>query len=723
MKRVALDLGSSFTRCAAAWEGRVVHARAASAPGQAAHGAERAVTLAAGQLGLAASHLLREVDSVRLATTLTLDGLAEPGEPVRVGLLVSPGIERLWQAGEGAGSGSGEGPVPEAHAPLVRAVDGAVAGNGEVLQPLDEAMVLQAVDDLLRQGARVLAVALTHSAANPVHELRCQELIAQHHPAHLLGAVPVILSHLLGGRLGEASRLAAVVQAAGLHGPMRGGLARIEQTLQRLGCRQPLLLAHRDGGLAGLSGTAALQMLCSSPRAGLAAAQQIARLPGHGPFVVADLGGSRLDLGIVQGGEPPLAPGSRGAAPPRPRLIALPGGTAAIARLDSVFRSVLVGPASAGAVPGPACYGRGGSQPTLTDADLLLGYLEPLRQDPGGLPLWREQSRRALHALATALAVDETTVAWMIRAAAHRDMGAVVAAALQAEGLLAADATLLACGGGGPLHACGIARAAGVPRVLLPPHAAAFSAVGALAMNLMQVHEQALSVPLVGARLAPNAPEPELWQDYRSLNRVLEHLEAQGREALERQGVLPAQARHRVELDLRFGAQRLEVPVVFEPGRFTGPRDVQWLAEQLTRACHAGFGAGTAAVESGVWIANFRVFTFVEGPRWPLPQPEAAMTRQPAPQASVRRRCTLAGSGPAMLPVHELQQLGPGLQVPGPALLELGDATCLLEPGWRATVGPQGAVWLQDEGPPPASHPPSDRLRPAPPLFSDGAST
>lgn len=721
MKRVALDLGSSFTRCAAAWEGRVVHARAVSAPGQAAHGAERAVELAAGQLGVEAARLLREVDSVRLATTLTLDG---PGEPVRVGLLVSPGCERLWRPGAVPGLQGGiDEPALQAPGPLVRAVDGQVAGNGDEVQPLDEAMVLQAADELVRQGARVLAVALTHSAANPLHELRCQELIVQRHPAHLLGAVPVILSHQLGGRLGEASRLEAVLQAAGLHGPMRSGLARIEQTLQRLGCRQPLLLAHRDGGLAGPGGTGALQMLRSSPRAGLAAAQQIARLPGHGPFVVADLGGSRLDLGIVRGHEPPAPGRGRSSAPAQPRLIALPGGTAAIARLDAVFRSVLVGPASAGADPGPACFGRGGQQPTLTDADLLLGYLEPVSHEAGGLPLWREQSRAAVRPLAAALAVEETAAALMIRAAAHRDMGALVATALQAEGRPAEDFTLLASGGGGPLHACGIARAAGVPRVLLPPHVAAFSAVGALAMNLMQVHEQALSVPLVSARLAPNAPEPELWQDYRTLNRVLEGLEGQGREALERQGVPPAQARHRVELDLRFGAQRLEVPVVFEPGRFTGPRDVQWLAGQLVQACHAGFGAGTAAVESGVWIANFRVFTFVEGPRWPVLAPEVPGPRQPAPQATVRRRCTVAGlPRPAMLPVHALQQLSPGMQMEGPALVDLGEAHCLVEPGWQATVGAQGALWLRDLHPLTRLRPAAPDLPPSGrPPFSDGA--
>lgn len=705
MKRLALDLGGSFIRCAAAWEGRLVHARAASAPGLAAACVQCAVERAADLLGMEASRLLREVDSVRLATTLPMeglmDGLVAGTDPERVGLLLSPGCEPLLLPPDREPAGA----QPQAWGPLVRTVEGRMAGNGEELQPLNEAMVLEAADDLIGRGVRVIAVALTHSAHNPLHELRCRDLIAQRHPGHQLGAVPVILSHQLGGRLGEASRLAAALQSAGLQGPVRRGLAHLHHVLQRLGLRGPLLLVHREGGLAGPGATGPLQWLRSSPRGAVAAVQQLAEPPGQGPFVVADLSASRLELGMVRDSQVPL-PGRRlGCSAPVPQLVSLPGGTAAIARLDSIFRTVAVGPASAGADPGPACFGRGGRLPTLTDADLLLGYLELVHPAPGGLPLARGHSRDAVRPLACALGLDETAAALLIRAAADRDMAALLATAIRGEGLLPEEVTLVAGGGGGALHACGMAREAGIQKVLVPAHGTALCAVGALGMALTEVHELALSLPLVGARLGPDAGEARLWDDYRTLNRVLEHLEGQGRQALERQGVPASESCHRVELDLRFGAQRLEVPVVFEPGRFTGPRDVLRLAEQLTQACLSRHGAGTAALESGVWIANVRVFTSEQRSRPAAPEP-APVPRGPAPEATVRRRCMLPGQErPAMLPVHEMQHLGVGLQLHGPALVDLGDATCLVETGWRATTGAHGALWLNDEQPAAPTHP------------------
>lgn len=706
MKRVSVDIGGTFTDCFVVWDNQYIEGKALTTHHNLALGFNEALADACKQLDVESSKLLSEVDSVRYATTLGTNALIERKGP-RIGVLVTSGFKSTIPLSRARGYGEGlpeheqmdipnaSRPTPIVPIPMIREVRERVDYLGAVFWALDEDDVRLRIRELVDAGAQALVVMFTNSVVNPAHELRVREIFLEEYPAHLLGAIPMLLSHQVAGRRGEYARGTSTIMDAFLHQTMYHGLGTLEINLRGQGYAKPMLVSHNSGGMAQLNSTDALQTVHSGPVSGVAASEHLAAAAELGNVVATDMGGTSFDIGIVdQGGlkhydfNPVIDRWL--VSIPMVHLVTLGAGGGSIARYDRLFGSVEIGPQSAGSNPGPACYDRGGLNPTVTDADLLLGYLDPANYAGGRIPLNPKRAKQAIEdKLCDELDMDLIETCKLIKKQVDASMANGIATELRTRGYEPRDFTILAYGGNGPLHACGIADAIGVSKILAPPFASTFSACGAGNVNQMHIHEMSTWTVLFNPALKA------FYNDYESFNRNVEELERRGREDLLRQGMPAKDIRYRLELDMRYGNQRVQTAVVTELNRLKSQKDVLALMDQFHQSYGARFGEGSQSPETGVRINTLRVCSYVEQPKVAFAKLKLSGKTLGPPPPVAQRDCHFVGEAKAVkTPVYDDQALVEGTRIPGPAIVTTRATTYLVEPGWTFHAAAQRGVWF-----------------------------
>lgn len=706
MKRVSVDIGGTFTDCFVAWENRYVEGKALTTHHNLALGFNAALTDACKQLEVENTTLLSEVDSVRYSTTLGTNALIERKGP-RIGVLVTTGFKSTIPLSRARGYGEGlpesaqmdipnaRRPTPIVPIPMIREIRERVDYLGKVFWELDEDDVRLRIRELVDAGAEALVVMFTNSVVNATHELRVREIFLEEYPAHLLGAIPMLLSHQVAGRKGEYARGTSTIMDAFLHQTMYHGLGTLELNLRAQGYNKPMLVSHNSGGMAQLNSTDALQTVHSGPVSGVAASEHLAAAAELGNVVATDMGGTSFDIGIVdQGGvkhydfNPVIDRWL--VSIPMVHLVTLGAGGGSIARFDRLFNSIEIGPQSAGSDPGPACYDRGGLKPTVTDADLLLGYLDPKNYANGRIPLNPKRARQAVEDnLCDDLDLSVVETAKLIKRNVDASMANGISTELRTRGYEPKDFTILAYGGNGPLHACGIANALGVSKILAPPYSSTFSACGAGNVNQMHIHEMSTWTVLF------DPAAKKFFSDYDSFNRDAEELERRGREDLLRQGMKPEDIRYRLELDMRYGNQRVQTAVVTEMSRLKSQKDVLALMDQFHKSYGARFGEGSQSPETGVRINTLRVCSYVEQPKVAFAKLKINGKSLPAPAPVSQRECHFVGHDqPVQTPVYGENALVEGTTIKGPAIVTTRATTYLVEPGWTYHAAAQGGVWF-----------------------------
>jgi N-methylhydantoinase A len=706
MKRVSVDIGGTFTDCFVVWNERYVEGKALTTHHNLALGFNESLADACKQLNVEAPMLLSEVDSVRYATTLGTNALIERKGP-RVGLLVTAGFKHTIPLSRARGYGEGlpeseqmdipnaRRPVPIVPIPMIREVRERIDYRGQIFWQLDEDDVRTRIGELVDRGAEALVVMFTNSVVNPAHELRVREIFLEEYPAHLLGAVPMLLSHQVAGRKGEYARGTSTIMDAFLHQTMYHGLGTLELNLRAQGYSKPMLVNHNSGGMAQLNSTDALQTVHSGPVSGIAASEHLAAQAALGNVVATDMGGTSFDIGIVvQGGlkyydfNPVIDRWL--VSIPMMHLVTLGAGGGSIARYERMYKTIEIGPRSAGSDPGPACYDRGGLEPTVTDADLLLGYLDPKNYANGRIPLTPRRSRQAIEdKLADDLDMEVIDICKLIKRTVDANMANGIAVELRTRGYDPKEFNILAYGGNGPLHACGIANALGISKILAPPFASTFSACGAGNVNQMHIHEMSTWTVLFD----PNTRS--FFTDYESFNRNVEELERRGREDLLRQGMAPDQIRYRLEIDMRYGNQRVQTAVVTELSRLTKQRDVLLLMDQFYERYGARFGQGSQSPEAGVRVNTLRVCSYVEQPTVQFANLQLNGSFVAPPPALGERPCHFVGcEGATPTALYDERALKEGTKIEGPAIVTTRATTYLVEPGWTFRAAAQGAVWF-----------------------------
>jgi N-methylhydantoinase A len=709
MKRISVDIGGTFTDCFFVWDDIYVDAKALTTHHNLALGFNEALDLACKRAGLDRISVLSEVDSVRYATTLGTNALIERKGP-KVAAIVTHGFEDTIPLSRGRGYGEGldysmqqnlpaaERPEPLVPRSMIRSVKERINSAGKVIAALDPEDVRKVVRELVDAGAEALVVSLVNATENPEHELRIQEIILDEFPPHELGAIPLLLGHQVSGRKGEYVRATSTIIDAFLHEIMFHALSQLSNNLRDFGYDKPMLVIHNSGGMAQMNSTDALQTIHSGPIAGVGAAEHLSNETGLGHVISTDMGGTSFDIGLVpEGGVKHydfLPTIDRWlVSVPMVHLDTLGAGGGSIASYDRIHDSIRIGPESAGSNPGPACYDRGGLRPTVTDADLLLGYLDPDNYANGYIKLNPRRSVFAIEeTLCDPLDMDILDVARVIKDSVDEQMAIGIGKELRVRGYLPEDFTMLAYGGNGPLHACGIARHAGIKRVLAPPFSSVFSACGAGNMKQLHFHERGVHVTMY------NPTNRSLYDDYAEFNAVVEELEARGREDLVRQGFRAEDVRHRLELDMRYGNQLLTQAVALEDiDRMNGVGDVLAMIKIFGDVYSHRFGASSAAPEAGIRCNTIRVASYVDGDVVNFESLQSGGERSEPTPVTRRDAHFIGHTGAIDTPVYDQTALTEKHVVHGPAIVTTENTTFLVEPGWRLEPTQQGAVWfLQD---------------------------
>ncbi len=657
-----------------------------------------AVTDAAARLGLDLESLLGEADIIRYSTTLAMNRLIERKGP-RLGLLVTEGCEDTSLIGRGTQWADGvpvkhqrnlariRRPEPLIPKELIAGVKETVDSTGTEIRPLDEADLEHKIQYLVDQGVRGFVVCLLWSFLASAHEQRIKELIETRYPPSYLGAMPVFISSDVAPRIFEYPRTMMTVLNAYLHQAMYEELSGIGDELRQQGFKQPMMMIHNTGGMASILRTAAVNTYNGGPVAGLMGSSHLGSLYGYSNVITTDMGGTSFDIGMVAEGSPRFYQFT----PVIDRWLvdatildthSIGAGGGSIARVNTLIANrVEVGPESAGAMPGPAAYNQGGTEPTVTDADIVLGYINPDNFHGGAMRLDHRRAERAVRErIASPLGIRLEEAALMVRKIVDGTMGQAIWRETVLKGFDPRDFIMFAFGGAGPTHCCGYGRAAGIEKVVIFPFSPTFCAFGSSTMDVLHLYERSRHIRL----LDPSTMD--YTTDYGAFNDTVAALEAAAWRDLSGEGYEKDEVEYAIELDMKFGGQvnvkRVNCPV----RRLGAEADARAVRESFESEYAEAYSPLGLNPEAGVEIQNFVLRATVRRPKPDLVEAEPA-GEDPSEATSGKREMYWAGLGWLATPVLRQDGLRRGNLVQGPAVVEAEDTTIVVEPGWTLRVG------------------------------------
>ena len=609
-------------------------------------------------------------------TTVGTNALLE-GKGVRTGLLVTEGFRGIYPVGEQARPyGTAifdvmyDKPSPLVPARRTGEVKERIDFRGDVLRTLDEAALRETVRELKAQNIESIAVCLLFSFLHPEHEARVRDIVLEEIPG-----CSVSLSCEVLPQIREYYRLSTTVINAYLQPILARYIAQLDQRLSGAGIatRQKYIM-QSNGGMATFAAAArrAVTTVLSGPAGGVTAGVLACGMSGSANIITFDMGGTSCDVALIRDGEPLLS--SRGKiegrdlAVPMLDINTVSAGGGTIATVDR-FGVLQVGPHSAGAVPGPACYGRGGAAPTITDCNLVLGYLGEDNFLGGRMRLEAAKARAAIEAaVARPLGLDVPEAAEGIIRVIDVKMEEAIKAISTMRGHDLRDFMLLAFGGAGPLHAGRIARDLGMAGVIVPLYPGVFSAIGLLMSDVKHDYIRSKLTPL--SEISPA-----------DVNGMFERMVAQALDELRDDGFSAEQIRIERALDMRYAGQGYEIAVSC-PARPLQDADLKQLRATFDQQHRTMFGH--MAPEEPVEIVSYRVRGIGLVPPVEMPKFKPAGTTLADAQREMRR---VRFDGREIdCPVYQRERLDVGLTVAGPAILDQFDCTTVICPGQTARV-------------------------------------
>jgi N-methylhydantoinase A/oxoprolinase/acetone carboxylase beta subunit len=701
---IDIDIGGTFTDCFVRYGERAEWCKARTTNFDLGKGMIEAIEEAAGRLDMTPGSLLANTEIIRYSTTLALNTLLEAKGP-RLGYITTEGFEdnlligraSQWQDGKSIKEmrNIARALKPE---PLIMRENmvGArerVDYKGEIIRPLDEGDFLRKLDYLVDQGVRGFVVCLLWSHVNPTHEKRIRELIEQEYNETYLGSTPVFLSSENSPRRMEYTRATTTLLNAYLHQSMYEELGSIGRRLRTGGYQSPLMMVHNTGGMASVFRSSAIQTFSGGPVAGLMGSSQLGDAYDFDNVVVTDMGGTSFDIGLIVKGSTRFYQ----LAPTIDRWLvdvtmldthSIGAGGGSLARINhDVGGRLEVGPESAGAMPGPACYDQGGREATVTDADLVLGYLNPERFNSGRTLLNLRRAERAIRdRVATPLGLSVEDGALLIKRIVDAHMGAVIHKETVLKGYDPREFVLFSAGGAGPVHACGYAQAAGMSTIVVFPFASVFCAYGSSTMDVLHVYERSHHIPLCTGR-------GEWLSEFDTFNDIVKSMTQQARRDFAGEGFDPALVEYELELDMKFGGQ-LNAKRVAAPSVLLESEDD---AKRLYKSFEIEYSEAYSSLglnpDAGVEIDSIILKARLPQPKPTLPAGKAASGAASKPIGS-RPAVWELEAGPVDTPIFDSATLGSGMSIDGPALVEAEATTVVVAPGWKLRVDENAAFIL-----------------------------
>lgn len=680
---VGIDIGGTFTDAAAVdtASGAVYSAKARTTPDDLVRGVLDALELLAQQAGCRREVLLAETTKFAHGTTQT-SNVMFTWSGARTGLLATRGFadELLIMRARGRVAGLGHAerrhfratqkPPQIIPRELIEEVAERVDYRGRVLVPLTEEEARRAVDALLARGVEAVAIALLWSPQEPEHELLLERVLRERAPD-----VYVSVSHRLAPVIGEYERTATTAVNAYVGPTVATYFERLADRLRAAGLSRPLLVLQASGGAAQVEETVPVNTIESGPAAGMVATKLLADAAGYRNIVATDVGGTTFKVGLLVDGQWSLARetviNQYTLLIPMIDLVSIGAGGGSIAWVDD--SRLRIGPESAGADPGPACYGWGGTEPTVTDADLALGLLNPERFLGGRLRLRPDLAEQAIRERVANRLFDGdvTRAAAGIRQVVDAQMGDLVRKMSIERGYDPREFVLLAYGGAGPLHAAGYARDVGVRQIIVPPAATVYSAFGAAASDIHHSLQRSFG------GIFPD--------DLDEIARLYAEMERAACELLQRQGVPPERMRLARWADMRYERQWHDVRVPVPAGPVDGAF-VTAVQQAFANRYAALYGAGSVLANAGLRLlrVGIEAVGVVEKPALPRLEPGGP---DPTPAEQPARRVFWPEAGQWLeTRVFDGLLLRPGNRLEGPAVIELPGTTVAIPPADRAEI-------------------------------------
>jgi N-methylhydantoinase A len=679
---VGVDIGGTFTDCVALdRSGKIVATKAASTPENFAEGMLAAMRLVADRLEVSFEQFCREVAVLTHGTTVGTNTLLQR-KGARVGLITTRGHEdaiHIMRGSRGVTSRDirkvvhfpeSQKPAPIVPKRLIEGVSERVDCFGEIVVALNEAEVKAAIDRLVEQDVEAIGVCFLWSFRQPRHELRVKAMIRE-----LAPQVFVSCSVDIAPKWGEYERMTATVLNAYIGPVMAKYLGNLDRLLKASGYAQPLQITQCAGGSVSLDKAieSPLLTLDSGPVSGVTGSLYLGQLMGCPNIITTDMGGTSFDVGIIFDGRPSYSFVSNVAQYeyflPKVDIQAIGSGGGSLARVDQASRTLSVGPESAGADPGPVCYGKGGTVATVTDADLVLGTINPDNFLGGRIRLDRNRAVDAVQRIAKPLGLSLMEAASGIARIAEFKMADIIRKMTVEKGLDPRDFVVFAFGGAGPAHAGVFARELGVQKVVIPQKdiASTWCAFGAASADILHVYEQ---VDIQGSPF-----------DAARVNAGLDALERKANAQMDRDGIAKSRRRFAFSLDMRHRGQINEVEVLLAAKRlartFANP-----LHRRFYQRYEQIFGRGSSYAEARLEIVTLRLRATAATPRPKLSAAAKQSARIRADAALGKRNVYWAELNRAVAsPIYDGAALVPGNRIAGPAVIETPDTTVVVHPG------------------------------------------
>ncbi len=652
--------------------GQVTFAKAPSTPRDPSLGVLDGLARLARALGVERGDLLARTERIVHGTTVATNALLER-KGAKVGLLTTEGHRDVLEMREGLKDDRYNLRMPPPRPLVPRAlrlgVRERLRADGRVETPLERRSLARAVAELRRAGVEAVAVCYLHAYRDGRHEQLTRAALAE-----ALPGMYVSLSSEILPQIKEYERVCTTVVNAYVGPILSEYLARLGRRLVEAGYRGPVLVMQSHGGVAPIAeaGRLAAGAVLSGPAGGVAASRHCARLTGVDDLITFDMGGTSTDISLVEAAEAALAVdravGEHRVALPSLDIVSLGAGGGSIGWVDS-GGILQVGPQSAGADPGPACYARGGTAATVTDANLVLGYLDPTRFLGGESRLDVGAAERALDTLGRAVGLDRVRAAWGVHEVVNTRMAEGVRLVSVRRGVDPRRFALLAFGGAAGLHATEVARRLEIGRVVLPRAASVLSAWGMLATDLRYELVRSHVGDLRGIRPA-------------TLRRLFARMDVQARQRL---GAFDGEVRLRRAMDMRYGEQVFEITVPLDGVDLGAPDPMKEIVERFHHRHEELYTYSLR--DQDVVLVNARVAAVGV---LPAPPEEPRLDARPEGRPRTRRRVYVDAW--RHVDVFDLDALAPGQAIDGPAVLEAPTTTALLRPNDRAIVTPLG--WL-----------------------------
>lgn len=702
--QVGVDIGGTFTDCVAIdAKGNLFARKSPSTPPNFSDGMLNALALTGEAIGLSFEEFCSQIDVLTHGTTVGTNALIQR-RGAKVGLITTKGHEdaiHIMRGSRGVTSRNLNQVVhfPESQKPdpivpkkWIRGVSERVDCMGQVVVPLNEAEAREAIDELLDAGVEAFAICLLWSFKRPDHEHAIAKMIRKRAPHAFISC-----SVDLVPKWGEYERMTATALNAYI-GPVTSRyLQQLDTRLKQAGYKRPLQITQCGGGSISVQRAieAPLLTLDSGPVSGVTGSQFLGHILKIPNIITTDMGGTSFDVGVIDNGVPSFSFMANVAQYeyfiPKVDIQAIGSGGGSLAKVDAATKTLRVGPESAGADPGPVCYGKGNTTPTVTDADLVLGYIDPDNFLGGRVRLDKEKAVEAVSRVAQALGISLMETAAGIAKIAEYKMADIIRKTTVEKGLDPRDFALFAFGGAGPVHAGVFARELGVARVLIPLNriASTWCALGAATANILHIHEK---VEILGS--------PFQLAD---LNGIMEELFDRAVKQFDDDGI-PARGREfAFSVDMRHRGQINEVEVLLPTAKSKGlvlsEQQLRQIPHQFYERYEAIYGKGSSYSESRLEMVTFRLRARGTGRTIALPKASRLTKTVKKAALSGHRKIYWTDQKKSIsTPIYNGALLLAGNRVAGPAVVETTDTTIVIHPDQSLSVDAYGNFELHFGG-------------------------